>query len=113
MWGYVSRTQPDAAASVTDNRGGFDELDGASSVTTVVIGERTYALVASFRDDGVQIIDISDPASPVAVYSRPYIALDVMQADRRAVYVAGSETTTLTFEYVVQEGDSSGSSKLW
>ena len=97
---------PDATASVTDGKNGFDELDGARSVATAVIGERTYALVAGYHDDGVQIIDISDPASPVAVDSRPYIALDVMPADRRAVYVAGSETTTLTFEYVVQEGDS-------
>ena len=32
-----------------------------------MIGSNHYALVASFRDDGVQIINITDPASPSAV----------------------------------------------
>ena len=45
----------------------FKELDGATSVTTATIDSRHYALVASFRDDGVQIIDITDPSSPTAV----------------------------------------------
>ena len=96
---------PSATASVTDGQGGFDELEGAASVTTAVIDGRTYALVASYNDDGVQMIDVSDPIFPEPVYSRPYIALDVMQPDRRAAYVAGSGTATLTFEYVVQDGD--------
>jgi hypothetical protein len=55
-------------ASVTDG-GTYPELDGARGITTVVIGEKTYALVAAFSDDGVQIIDISNPASPSAVAS--------------------------------------------
>ena len=96
---------PSATASVTDGQDGFDELGGASSVATAVIDGRTYALVASYNDDGVQMIDVTDPASPEPVYSGPYITLDVMQDDRRAVYVAGNETATLTFEYVVQGGD--------
>ena len=57
---------PTATASITDNIGGFDELDGASAITTVTIGTKTYALVASFDDDGVQIIDITNPATPTA-----------------------------------------------
>ena len=57
---------PTATAAVTDEQGGFTELNGAHDVTTVVIGEKTYALVASDYDNGVQIIDISDPASPTA-----------------------------------------------
>ena len=42
---------------------------GAYGITTVVIGANTYALVASFGDDGVQIIDITTPGSPTATAS--------------------------------------------
>ncbi len=47
----------------------FNELSGAHDVTTVVINARTYALVAASLDNGVQIIDITDPASPAPVFS--------------------------------------------
>ena len=57
---------PSAVASVSDGET-YSELWGASGITTVVIGENTYALVAAASDDGVQIIDISDPAVPSAV----------------------------------------------
>ena len=61
--------RPIATASVTDGVDGFDELDNASDIATVAIGAGTYALVASFTDDGIQIIDITDPARPVAAAS--------------------------------------------
>ena len=57
---------PSAVAGITDGSI-YPELDGANSVTTTTIGSNHYALVASFDDDGVQIIDITDPASPSAV----------------------------------------------
>ena len=45
----------------TDGQGGqFTALNGAYGVTTVVIGESTYALVASLDDDGVQIMEMSN-----------------------------------------------------
>ena len=62
-------TNPIAVSSVTDGMGGFDELDGAASIITVTIDSFTYALVASEFDDGVQIIDITNPATPIAVSS--------------------------------------------
>jgi hypothetical protein len=46
--------------AVTDGQGGFKALDGARGITTVVIGEKTYALVASSLDDGVQIMEMSN-----------------------------------------------------
>jgi len=49
---------PTAPASVIDGVGGFDELDDAIGITTVVIGESTYALVASYIDAGVQIMEL-------------------------------------------------------
>ena len=42
----------------------YQELDGAISITTTTIGGSTYALVASRDDDGVQIINITDPYNP-------------------------------------------------
>ena len=62
-------SRPDAVASVSDGAGGFDELYGAYSVETAEIGGRVYALVASYSDSGVQIIDITVPSRPVAVAS--------------------------------------------
>ena len=50
---------PTATAAVTDGQDGFTELDGPRSVTTVVIGGKTYALVASYFENGVQIMEIS------------------------------------------------------
>ena len=53
----------------TDSAGRtFNELDGSRSITTVEIGGMTYALVASIRDDGIQIINITDPADPLATF---------------------------------------------
>ena len=60
---------PTFVASVTDGVGGFDTLAGASRITTVTVGSATYALVAAGADDGIQIIDISTPASPTVVSS--------------------------------------------
>jgi hypothetical protein len=65
-------------ASVTDG-GTYPELDGARGITTVVIGEKTYALVAAFSDDGVQIMELVDPsfsaeeilANTVLLYPNP------------------------------------------
>ncbi len=65
---------PVPVASITDgqthsNGKTFDELRGARAITTVDIGISTYALVASYNDRGVQIIDITNPASPAPVAS--------------------------------------------
>jgi len=44
---------------------GFDELNGARGITTVTVGSSIYALVASQFDDGAQIIEITNPESPL------------------------------------------------
>ena len=51
------------AAGHLDNSN-IRELNGASSITTFVSGGTTYAAVASFYDDGVQIVSLADPADP-------------------------------------------------
>ncbi len=60
-----------AAAGQLEDTEDSDELllDGAQGVAVFTIGNRTYAAVASFADDGLQIVDVTDPASPVAAGS--------------------------------------------
>ena len=47
----------------------FDKLDGAFDITTAKIGSGTYAIATAYHDNGVQIINITDPANPVPVAS--------------------------------------------
>ena len=60
-------SSPAVVSSVGDGKDGFMELDGACGIAIANVGSITYALVASEDDDGVQIIDITDPSSPTAV----------------------------------------------
>ena len=55
---------PLPVASVTDGEDGFETLDSASFVAAVRIGDEYYAMVTAQRDKGIQIINITDPASP-------------------------------------------------
>ena len=55
---------PVPTAGLTDGKGGFGDLNGPRSITAAKIGEGYYALVAAYEDEGVQIIDITDPANP-------------------------------------------------
>ena len=42
------------------------ELNGAFGITSFTVNSKTYLAVASFSDNGVQIIDVSDPADITA-----------------------------------------------
>ena len=53
-------------AVIIDGQDDFTELTGPSSIATATIGSSTYALVASGADNGVQIINITTPGSPIA-----------------------------------------------
>ncbi|MYH04859.1 MAG: hypothetical protein F4140_08380, partial [Cenarchaeum sp. SB0675_bin_21] len=52
-------------AAISDGIDGFTALDGANGVAIAEISGRTYAVITG--NDGVQIIDITVPASPVPV----------------------------------------------
>jgi len=54
----------------TDGVNGFTELDGAANVSTFTCGIRTYAIVTAQKDDGLQLIDITNPTNIVAVTSQ-------------------------------------------
>ena len=98
--------RPSPAAALTDGQA-YPELDGARTVITTQIGDSHYALVAGVADDGVQIIDITDPASPFNPLM-PYMRMD-LDGDRRATYVGQAHGNhTLVFEYVVKDGDQTG-----
>ena len=59
---------PNQAGSLGD--GNNKLLDGATAVDVFMLGgSKTYAAVASFADDGLQIVDVTDPASPSAAGS--------------------------------------------
>ena len=54
-----------AGTAPTDGIGGFTHLDSANNVAIYTIGDTPYAVVTSFDDNGIQIIDISDPDNPI------------------------------------------------
>ncbi len=58
---------PVPVSVVFDGLWGFRALNGATNVEVLDSGNRTYAIVTAFDDDGVQIMDITDPANPVPV----------------------------------------------
>ena len=55
---------PAATASFADRSG--RELDGARDIEVFEIGHRTYAIVTGFSDNGIQIVDVTDPSRPAA-----------------------------------------------
>ena len=50
--------------NVTDGEGGYDILGGATNIAVTEINGGHYALVVARVDNGVQIIDITDPSAP-------------------------------------------------
>ena len=58
---------PSAVGRLTDRDDPTRELDGANGVAITTIGSSTYAVVTGTNDDGVSIIDISTPSTPVIV----------------------------------------------
>ena len=63
----VTVLEPVPVSAVFDGSGGFGALDGANDVVVFTQGGRTYAIVAAVDDDGVQIMDITNPVHPAPV----------------------------------------------
>ena len=87
----------------TDGANGFTELDGAGFVSTFTCGNRIYAIVTAMADDGLQLIDVTNPTNIVAVtsqsdettvdgvvYNRGFTELDGAQ-NVRMVTVGGTQ----------------------
>jgi len=58
-------SSPSATSTIEDDS--TKELDGANGVAITTIGSSTYAVITGTNDDGISIIDISTPSSPVYV----------------------------------------------
>ena len=64
-------TSPAPVVSIRDGEGGFEALADPYDIEVVTVSGTTYALVPSFLDSAVQIIDLTDPASPSACWCYP------------------------------------------
>ena len=97
-------SNPTAVSSITDGVDGFTELKGAASITTMTLNSSTYALVASSDDNGVQIIDITNPSNPTAVSSitdgnNAYTELN------GAIYITTTTINSSTYALVAGQRD--------
>ena len=63
----VTVLEPAPVSAVFDDSGGFGALDGAIDAEVFTQGGRTYAIVTAAGDDGVQIMDITNPIHPSPV----------------------------------------------
>ena len=62
-------TAPVPVASLRDGEGGFEALGGGNAIAITTISGSTYALVAGYVDNAIQVIDVTDPTAPVPVAS--------------------------------------------
>ena len=63
----TNASDPLPVANMTEGQDGFYTLGGAHGVAVTRIGTDTYAVVAAHNDNGIQIIDITNPAKPSPV----------------------------------------------
>ena len=76
------------------------ELDGAAGITTFESGGSTYAAVAAYFDDGVQILDITDPSNVTAAGSiSDTDTLVLGGAEGIAVFESGDSTYAAVAAY--------------
>ena len=85
---------PVPVSAITNNNDGFDHLFLSWEIITHTIGNRHYALVASAGDDGVEIIEITDPYNPQPVSSPEDGVggfLELLGAEGIAIHVIGDK----------------------
>ena len=81
-----------AADSITDTDGTF-ELDGARGIATFTSGNSTYAAVAAYWDDGVQILNVTDPTAITAAGSISGTGTPALDgASNIAIFESGGST---------------------
>ena len=117
-------SSPTAVSQAVDDAGGFTALDGPRGVAIFTIGGSTYAIVVSAIDDGVQLIDVSDPSSPTAMFAAtdgtsPYEELNgawgvatFSISGRTFALVAASVDDSLTLIDVRDQGSHTASSTM-
>ena len=100
-------TNPFNPATVSHMSDGdvFAKLGGAYGIATFVDGSSVYGVVASYRDNGLQIIDMSNPLLPVAVsdvdtYSKVW-KVDIVATDAHRYALAISEESVHVVDITV------------
>ena len=63
--------RPSPTSSATDGIDGFEALGGAKGVDITTISDRLYAIVAGYRDDAIQLVDIINPFRPLPIGTYP------------------------------------------
>jgi hypothetical protein len=102
---------PPSTGALTDNAGAGREVVYLFNLNDTVVP--TVTNVTSSTPDGTynfgDTISIQVTFSePVFVVGAPTLTLETGAVDRTAAYASGSGTNTLTFNYTVQGGDTSG-----
>ena len=103
----VDMTNPARPVPVTaifDGQGGFDVLNGAVDVQAFEAGGGVYAIVSAMHDDGVQLINVTDPASPAPV-SAALDGMDGFAALNRPLGMDVFETGGSTYVIVTSIDD--------
>ena len=90
---------PTPASSVFDGQDGFDALDDPINIAIQEISGQTYAFVASIEDDAVQVIDVTDPASPTPA-SSVFDGQDGFDALDDPINIAIQEISGQTYAFV-------------
>jgi len=102
-------SSPVEMGSARHESSGFTMLDGATGVSTFVIGDSTYAIVTAYKTNGartgVQIIDVSDPSSPVATSAkfadgRTFVAMTGPRGV--STFVIGDSTYAIVAGYIAE-----------
>ena len=94
-----------ATAQITDN--GSLELEGAHDVTTFTSDGNTYAAVASWDDNGVQILNVTDPTAITATAQITDDGTVVLgTANEITIFTSGDHT----YAAVASQHDGSGAS---
>ena len=89
-------SNPTLASSLLDNQNGFDQLDRPHGIAVEQIGNSFFAFVGSLEDNGIQIIDISDPYQPTAAASLTHGGDYTLESIKRiSVAQTGSKTVLL------------------
>ena len=91
-----------AAGSITDPGTNTDalELNGASGIAVFESGDGTYAAVTAFEDDGVQILNITDPSAITATDNIEGTALELDGASGIATFTSGGSTYAAVTAYL-------------
>ncbi len=96
--------RPVPVSAVFDGQGGFDFLNGAVDVQAFEAGGGVYAIVSAMHDDGVQLINVTDPASPAPV-SAALDGMDGFAALNRPLGMDVFETGGSTYVVVASSDD--------